>query len=256
MSDCAFCVVKPNGPWYERTIPGKMVHSILCFIVSTGAIIACFAIASIIGQIGVWTYPPLMAWIGLDCGNIFAKETTINNWGCHAFSGISFAVLFLFGTIMINLIIWPFHVYVWRRNTLKYIFYMILGLIPFYLHSVELLGVMATKIMKDPGMANNCNLNTYNNLMNGSCMRYGLVTVVAIVGIEIGIAILGAVCMTIMDCYQHGSSNNLTNESIKSSKSSKSSKSIKSSATKKSDTIIKLESDPQFATGNISTNKN
>lgn len=245
MSDCALCVVKPNGPWYERTIPGKMVHSILIFVMSVVALLACFAIASMLGQIGTWTYPPLTAWVGLDCGNIFAREATINNWGCHMFSGISFAVLFLFCAAVVNLVMWP--LYVWQRNNFMKIMYIVLGLIPFYLHSVELLGVMATKIMKDPGMANNCNLNTYNNLMNGYCTRYGLVTIIAIVGIEIGIAILGAICMTIMDCYQHGNSNILTNKSIKSSKSS---------ATKKSDTIIKLESDPQFATGNISKNKN
>jgi len=232
--------IDQHVPWYDRTPSGRAFGGFIKWTSPIWFLGMLFVLTAITGELKKSIIPTLL--VDIKGGNIFTVNATFTDWIPNSITGFISWLLFVGVTLFINLMFVPLYWWLSLNNRYKVMCALAIGLLPFYIFGLELFGVMATKIMNNFDMQTVCNLDSYYNFMNISCMRYGAATVAIILAIELGIASIIAGILTLRDHMMSGSTKVIESQTPTLPLSNP-------SLSSPSDTTIELETDPQQATG-------
>jgi hypothetical protein len=192
-----------SAPWYRRTQAGRAFGKFVALTSPFYLVFTFCVLMGISGQILSYVMPSMYNE-GTTCNNnLFTLNATFSDWFCNNVQGtvawIFFALIALYISLMFSPLYW------WLRLNKNYrvMWGIAICLLPFYVFGLELFGVMAAKITNNYDLIELCNLDSYNDFMNVSCLKYGAITLAIILGIELGVAMLIAGCLTLREYLAH-----------------------------------------------------
>jgi len=194
----------PDVRWYRRTPTGLMFGK---FVAVTGPFyltFAFFVLMAISGQLSSYIMPEFYNMGVTVCNNnLFTLNATSSDWWCNGIRGMTAWSFLAFIALYVSLMFSPLYWWLRLNKNYKVMWGLVIGLLPFYVFGLELFGVMATKIINNYDLIESCNLDSYLEFMNLSCLKYGAITEAIILGIELGIAMMIAGWLTLKEYWTH-----------------------------------------------------